>query len=61
MRTRWIVFGLATAVPGAVMLAAAFGAAGFFPVPVHALLASIGGTGLSLGFCVLFYEVKDHR
>lgn len=61
MRTRWIVFGLITSVLGAVTLAVAFGALGFFPVPVHALLGSIGGTGFSLGSCALFYEWKDRR
>jgi nitrate reductase gamma subunit len=61
MRTSWTISGLALAVIGAVVLAAAVGAMGHFYLPVHALLGEIGGTLLAIGGLILFFERRDNR
>jgi hypothetical protein len=57
------MFGAAMAAAGVASLAtiAALHASEFYVLPVYSLLGGTGGLGLALGFCVLFYEWKDHR
>lgn len=61
MRTRWTVSGIALVVFGAAALAVALGAAGFHAAPLHLFSGMIGGTALSMGSLVLFFERKDSR
>lgn len=61
MRTSWTVSGLTLATVGAAVLAAAFGALGFAPDPLHVVLGEVGGMLFALGVCILFFEWKDHR
>ncbi|WP_030247944.1 hypothetical protein [Streptomyces sp. NRRL S-455] len=63
MRTRWVAFGLAMLAFGVVSIAAitVLYVSEFHVLPVYSVLGSTSATGLTLGFCVLFYEWRDHR